>query len=169
MVERLRAARSFGPLAVAVGMFVGVDMAGGCTSFQTADVGDASTSSGGGGIRCGNGRCAPPDVCCFEADAGTASCTTKASCTGAPLECNTTVECVDAGKPAGTVCCGYNDRSRLLRSACVQGSACDARGPQDWLCDPTLAAGSECIEPTRTACKGYPFRAPDGFALCEAP
>jgi hypothetical protein len=153
-----------------VGLWLGLDLAGGCTSFQAAadstDGGGPGTSSSEQGIRCGNVRCAPPNVCCFEADGGTESCTTTGACTGAPLECTTTVDCVEAGTPPGTVCCAYDDTIKLLRSACVQGSACDPSGPRDQLCDPKLAAGSECTQPGFTSCAAYMFPAPAGFAFC---
>lgn len=172
IVDSVRASRCLLSLLVAVGLGVTFDLAGGCTSFQAADNaegGAPGTSSSQQGIRCGNGRCAPPNVCCFEADGGTESCTPSASCTGAPLECITTVDCVDAGTPAGTVCCAYDDGMQLQRSACVQGSACDPAGPRDWLCDPKLAAGSECTQPGFTNCKAYPYPSPYGFALCAQP
>jgi hypothetical protein len=160
---------------IAITLGLGLQVAAGCSTFTAADVTDGGgalgtdAASNERGIRCANGHCAPLDVCCFQAEGGTESCTAKAACTGAALECITTVDCVDAGTPAGTVCCAYDTGMTLARSACVQGSACDPSGPRDWLCDPTLAAGSECTDGKRTSCKAYPYPSPAGFALCALP
>ena len=172
-MEGLRASRRLWSVLAAVALSIVLDLAGGCTSFQavpdTADGSAPGTSSGQQGIRCGTARCAAPDVCCFQADGGTESCTTAAGCMGAPLECITTLDCVGAGTPPGTVCCVYDDKTKLVRSTCLQGSACDPTGPQNWTCDPRLAPGSECKQPGYTTCKGYQFPAPDDFAQCAPP
>lgn len=191
--------RSFVTRGVAVIAVVGLglDLTAGCARFGAAedpaidggaeaasdagnaDAGNADADAGSGdastilrGVPCGKTRCPHPQVCCFEADAGTETCTSAATCTGAPLECTTTLECVDAGNPPSTVCCAYNNATnRVLRTACVQGSACDARGPQDWLCDPTAAPGTECTEALRALCKSYNFYPVPaaGFAYCGGP
>lgn len=180
-------------IAVVAALGLGLDVVAGCTSFQSADVpadeagadaapdagdagdtghpeapGDASgdAASHDRGIRCGQGLCPPPNVCCFEADGGKQSCTPSAQCTGAALECTTTLECRDAGKPAAFVCCAYSPMNRLVRSACVLGTACDPAGPQDWLCDPAAPAGTECTDPNQPKCKSVPFVAPLGMAYC---
>jgi hypothetical protein len=188
IVVALNPSRGAWPVIAAFVLGVGLELVAGCTTFQAADVladgagadaasdatADGGEAGGGGdaappdrGIRCGLGRCPSPNVCCYDADAGTESCTAKAKCPSVPLECTTTVECADAGAPKGSVCCAYNNgKDRLLRSECVQPSACDASGPQDWLCDPKLAAGTECTESARPKCKTFLFPVPVGFAYC---
>jgi hypothetical protein len=181
-------------LVSAIAIAMGLVIVGGCTSFSPVRAGpDAATESGaaegggteagvitpeggvatsdaGGGVACGaNIVCVPPDVCCFNADAGTGACTMKGTCDLASLACDDTADCVAANATPGAVCCAYltlaGQQYSLRESKCVQPSSCDPDLPEDQLCDPELAERAECKDDRFPACKSYVL-GPPGLAAC---
>lgn len=147
------------------------DAAGGADASPDGRSKDAAASTDAAQVHCGATRCpvGPDSVCCVT-DAGS-KCTTASGCTGAPVACDDTEDCVVLGFK-GLICCGFNDGTgpKLKRTACVQSSACDANGPQDQMCN-LQGPVSQCqvANDGRTKCSTFTYTNATGYAFCRAP